>query len=141
MAKLDFFGLALKRQVWRMLLVLMVVVVAPMAAEAQSVCVTSRGSCNAGYAPSGAGCYCHIPGFGRKAGNVQGGYGDGYYRPRPRPRYQEDDGYYRPAPRRALGSVCVTSRGECSTGRMVPLGSGCYCMIPNFGRKAGNVRY
>lgn len=126
-------------------------------AEAQyysdrSVCVTSRGNCDAGYAPLGAGCYCNIPGFGRKAGNVGGAQyaqprpryrerpvyeGDGFA-PRPRPRYY-DDGY---APRpRAYGSVCVTSRGECSTGRAVPLGSGCYCHIPGFGRKAGNVRY
>jgi hypothetical protein len=53
-----------------------------------------------------------------------------------------DDGYY-PAPRRrvAMGSVCVTSRGNCSAGGVVPIMSGCYCFIPGFGRKAGNVRY
>lgn len=125
-------------------------------AEAQyysdrSVCVTSRGNCDAGYAPLGAGCYCNIPGFGRKAGNVGGAqyaqprpryrerpvYEDDGFAPRPRPRY--DDGYS-PRPR-AYGTVCVTSRGECPTGRPVPIMSGCYCKIPGFGRKAGNVRY
>lgn len=125
-----------------------------MAAHAQaqyyergpSICVTSRGNCSAGYAPMGAGCYCNIPGFGRKAGNVRA------FAAAPRPRYR-DDGYYRaprryeddyyPAPRRrtAMGSVCVTSRGNCSAGGVVPIMSGCYCFIPGFGRKAGNVRY
>lgn len=128
-------------------------------AEAQyysdrSVCVTSRGNCDAGYAPLGAGCYCNIPGFGRKAGNVGGAqyaqprpryrerpvYEDDGFAPRPRPRPRYSDDGYSPRPR-AYGTVCVTSRGECPTGRPVPIMSGCYCHIPGFGRKAGNVRY
>ncbi len=36
-----------------------------------SVCVTSRGSCQAAPSDIGAGCKCDIPGFGRKRGNVQ----------------------------------------------------------------------
>ena len=63
----------------------------------RSVCVTSRGNCDAGYAPLGAGCYCNIPGFGRKAGNVGGAQ---YAQPRPRYRERpvyEDEGF---APRR-----------------------------------------
>lgn len=34
------------------------------------VCVTSRGDCGVRPAPIGAGCRCHIPGFGPKRGNV-----------------------------------------------------------------------
>lgn len=128
---------------------LLLVVTGAGVADAQyygerSVCVTSRGNCDGGYAPLGAGCYCNIPGFGRKAGNIGGAQ---YARPRPRPyyepRYEEDDGYYNPYPRRrqAYGSMCVTSRGECPVGRPVPIMTGCYCHIPGFGRKAGNVRY
>lgn len=131
------------------LVALMVTLFAPAIAEAQyygenSVCVTSRGNCNGGYAPLGAGCYCNIPGFGRKAGNIGGAQ---YARPAPRRYYQEQPQYedegFSPYPRRrqAYGSMCVTSRGECPTGRMVPIMSGCYCHIPGFGRKAGNVRY
>lgn len=132
---------------WSALLALALLAIAPAIAEAQSVCVTSRGNCSAGYAPPGAGCYCHIPGFGRKAGNVAGGrygYDDEYVRPRPRYRERpvyEDEGFQPYPRRRAMGSVCVTSRGECSAGRMVPIMTGCYCHIPGFGRKAGNVRY
>ncbi len=44
--------------------------------------------------------------------------------------------YYQRGP-----SICVTSRGNCSAGGVVPIMSGCYCFIPGFGRKAGNVRY
>lgn len=111
-----------------------------------SICVTSRGNCSAGYAPMGAGCYCEIPGFGRKAGNVRAMAGgpprQPYYQEAPRRRYYQDDGYYQPERRRAaMGSVCVTSRGNCSAGGMYPIMSGCYCHIPGFGRKAGNVRY
>lgn len=113
-----------------------------------SICVTSRGNCSAGYAPMGAGCYCNIPNFGRKAGNVRAvaarprprpEYYDGGYNYRPRPRYEDE--YAPPRRRVALGSVCVTSRGNCSAGGMYPIMSGCYCNIPGFGRKAGNVRY
>jgi hypothetical protein len=40
-----------------------------------------------------------------------------------------------------FGSVCVTSRGNCSVGQLVPLGSGCRCNIPGFGRKRGQVDF
>lgn len=61
----------------------------------------------------------------------------GYYAPGP---YR--DPYYTPRPRRvAMGSVCVTSRGECSVGRYVPIGTGCKCFIPGFGQKRGHVQY
>lgn len=70
----------------------------------------------------------------------------------PHPRYYEDDGDYRPRrrpqprseygySRRGMGSVCVTSRGECSVGQYVPIGTGCKCRIPNFGQKRGHVQY
>ncbi len=61
----------------------------------------------------------------------------GYYRPRP--RYQ-DDGYVVAPRRRAYSSVCVTSRGSCSVGQMVPVQSGCVCHIPGFGKKRGAVQ-
>ena len=66
----------------------------------------------------------------------------GYYRERqrPRPRY-EDEGYVVRPRQRAFGSVCVTSRGNCSVGRAVPLQSGCVCNIPGFGQKRGHVQY
>jgi hypothetical protein len=60
----------------------------------------------------------------------------------PGPHYQP----YSPAPRSyghygGVGSVCVTSRGNCSVGQLVPLGSGCRCNIPGFGRKRGQVDF
>jgi hypothetical protein len=81
-------------------------------------------------------------------------HGPGYYGPRQRyqERYVEDDFDYRPRRRGnpnadygysrrggGLGSVCVTSRGNCGVGALVPIGSGCRCNIPGFGRKAGQV--
>lgn len=69
------------------------------------------------------------------------------YSPQPyNPYYQQPayDPYAQPRrPRRqaAMGSVCVTSRGECTVGRYVPLGTGCKCQIPGFGRKRGQVDY
>lgn len=62
----------------------------------------------------------------------------GYYnRPPPPPAYG------RPPPRYGsnMGMGCVTSRGTCSTDRPVPIGTGCRCMIPGFGRKRGAVEY
>jgi hypothetical protein len=50
-----------------------------------------------------------------------GGYGGGYYRPH------------------QLSSVCITSRGNCSTGRPLPGGAPCQCFIPGFGTKRGAV--
>ena len=140
MAIAEFMKRPFSRILGGLLLALMVLAGAPTSAEAQGVCVTSRGNCAAPYAGPGAQCFCHIPGFGRKAGNVQYG-GGGYYAPRPVPRY-EDDGYA-PYPRRRppMGSVCVTSRGDCSVGRPMPIGAGCKCMVPEFGVKRGNIRY
>lgn len=66
------------------------------------------------------------------------------YDMRPRRRVQRPEYYEempRPRRRAAMGSVCVTSRGECSAGGYVPLGSGCRCKIPGFGRKNGSVQY
>ncbi|MCU0817956.1 MAG: hypothetical protein MUF11_01430 [Beijerinckiaceae bacterium] len=98
--------------------------------------------------------YTPVPGTGGymtppPRGSYDQRYEDYDQRPRRRVNPRDDYGYrdYRyedsPRPRRraAMGSVCVTSRGECSAGGWVPLGSGCYCRIPGFGRKAGNVRY
>ncbi|MGL5446010.1 MAG: hypothetical protein ACRDBL_01720 [Rhabdaerophilum sp.] len=59
------------------------------------------------------------------------------YRPRRRVNPRADYGYSR----RDLGQVCVTSRGNCDVGALVPIGSGCRCHIPGFGRKAGQVGY
>lgn len=59
------------------------------------------------------------------------------YRPRRRPQPRADYGYHRGGG----GSVCVTSRGECSVGRYVPIGTGCKCQIPGFGQKRGHVQY
>lgn len=93
--------------------------------------------------------YTPVPGTGGYMTPPPGRYyderADDYdMRPRrrvqPRPDYGYED-YPRPRRRAAMGSVCVTSRGECSAGGWVPLGSGCYCRIPGFGRKAGNVQY
>lgn len=65
------------------------------------------------------------------------------FQPQP---YQQQYDDYRPRQRYHqrrvdLGSVCVTSRGECSVGGMVPIGTGCGCRIPNFGKKRGHVQY
>ncbi len=73
-------------------------------------------------------------------------YDDLEQRPRrrvPREEYRDYtyDDYPRPRRRAAMGSVCVTSRGECSAGGWVPLGTGCRCKIPGFGRKNGSVQY
>lgn len=82
-------------------------------------------------------------------------YGDGYYRRppppppgyyRPRPEYgyppRPDYGYPPPGYGRArLGTICVTSRGNCSVGRPIPIQSPCGCYIPGFGQKRGAVGY
>ncbi|CAN1500148.1 hypothetical protein MCEMSEM23_00463 [Rhabdaerophilaceae bacterium] len=85
------------------------------------------------------------PGFGGYSPHPQ--YYEDDYRPRrraPAPNYRQP-GYYQPdygyQRRVRLGSVCVTSRGACPTGQPVPIGTGCGCRIPNFGKKRGEVRY
>jgi hypothetical protein len=73
------------------------------------------------------------------------------------PRYEERRVYVQPrrdyytegydyAPRRAqrqarLGSVCVTARGSCPVGGVVPINTPCGCQIPGFGPKRGAVGY
>jgi hypothetical protein len=74
-----------------------------------------------------------------------------YPQPYPGPRYYEEDyrprrpvqrqQHYSPYRQQAVGSVCVTSRGECGVGQIVPIGTGCKCQIPGFGRKRGHVQY
>lgn len=60
-----------------------------------------------------------------------------YYPP---PAYRYPSYTYRPRPSGSrYSSMCVTSRGECSTGRPVPVGSPCRCFIPGFGQKRGAV--
>ncbi|MCC0805565.1 hypothetical protein FPV16_04900 [Methylobacterium sp. W2] len=60
---------------------------------------------------------------------------DGYARP-------YEDGERRPLPprygRQRMGSVCVTSRGNCPA-YPSPIQSPCRCDIPGFGPKRGNV--
>jgi hypothetical protein len=74
-----------------------------------------------------------------------------------RPRYEERRVYVQPrrdtyieryeyAPRRTqrqarLGSVCVTARGSCPAGGVVPINTPCGCHIPGFGPKRGAVGY
>ena len=83
-------------------------------------------------------------------------YGGGYYPPppppppgyyRPRPDYGPPPGYYGGGGygggygRVRFGTICVTSRGQCSVGRPLPLQTGCSCYIPGFGQKRGAVGY
>ena len=55
--------------------------------------------------------------------------GDGDRRYRPRPYYQ---------PRAEIGYTCSTSRSACDIDG-APVGTGCRCFIPGFGRKGGSV--
>ena len=64
-------------------------------------------------------------------------------RPYERRRYDYDeDRRYRPRPyyqpRAQVGYTCSTSRGACDIGG-APVGTGCRCFIPGFGRKGGSV--
>lgn len=65
-----------------------------------------------------------------------------YRRPPPPPPpyygYPPRNDYYG-RPRAALRTLCVTSRGNCSTGYPAPSGSPCRCYIPGFGEKRGAV--
>lgn len=71
-----------------------------------------------------------------------GGYGGGYERPRgggygyDGPRGGYDDGRRGPPARRG-STVCVTSRGSCPIGGVVPRNAPCGCEIPGFGYKRG----
>ncbi|HEY8384321.1 MAG TPA: hypothetical protein VIL09_19445 [Microvirga sp.] len=81
-----------------------------------------------------------------------------YYAPRQRRDYYSeryDDrprrgGYserYDDRPRRGAyrqtraGSVCVTARGNCDTGAVLPLNTPCGCNIPGFGQKRGAIGF
>lgn len=80
------------------------------------------------------------------------GQPDPYYRPPPPPGYGPPPGpgygpppyggppgYGQPRPyggRRGSG-VCVTSRGNCPIGYVVPINTPCRCDIPGFGTKRG----
>ena len=66
--------------------------------------------------------------------------GDGdrrYDRRYDRDRYRRvERPYYQP--RAQVGYTCSTSRGACDIGG-APVGTGCRCFIPGFGRKGGSV--
>ena len=64
-------------------------------------------------------------------------------RDRYREREREGDRYRRVErpyrqPRAQIGYTCSTSRGACDIGG-APVGTGCRCSIPGFGRKGGSV--
>src|SRR5215218_7943521 len=76
-------------------------------------------------------------------GGYGGGYGRGYSeddddgrrrRRWERRREREEYGYGRPR----MGSVCVTSRGNCVT-RPAPFNAPCGCEVPGFGFKRGAI--
>lgn len=81
-----------------------------------------------------------------------------YYAPRQRREYYSERYDDRPRrggyserfddrPRRGgyrqtqAGSVCVTARGNCDTGAVLPLNTPCGCNIPGFGQKRGAIGY
>lgn len=58
----------------------------------------------------------------------------------PPPRYYDEDPYRRGPPPgygRRGSSVCVTARGNCPIGGIVPRNSPCGCEVPGFGYKRG----
>ena len=66
-----------------------------------------------------------------------------HYQPRPWPEMV----YSHPAPviveqapTAEFGSVCVTEVGQCGTFRAVPVGAGCSCRIPGYGKVPGSAR-
>ena len=83
----------------------------------------------AAFAPASA-QYYYGPGYGPPPGPPPG-YGDGYGPP---PGYG-----YGPPPRRRASTVCITSRGPCPIGDVVPRGWPCGCVVPGFGYKRGNA--
>jgi hypothetical protein len=67
---------------------------------------------------------------------------------RPRRRYRRDFEERDFAPRREfrsrraqVGSICLTSRGNCDVGYPAPISSRCRCDIPGFGPKRGAIGY
>ena len=83
-------------------------------------------------------------GYGGGGGGYRGGWDDeDEWRERRRERRREyreygDGGYGSPRMRMG-GSLCVTSRGSCST-RPAPHNAPCGCDIPGFGFKRGAVQ-
>lgn len=64
----------------------------------------------------------------------------GYREPPPPPYYRPPGygyGYQRPS--RNYSNVCITARGNCSTGRPLPAQAPCSCFIPGFGTKRGAI--
>jgi hypothetical protein len=60
------------------------------------------------------------------------------------PRSYDPYGSYTPRRnyRRArIGSVCVTSRGNCDAGDAFPVNTPCRCYIPGFGAKRGAIGF
>ena len=58
------------------------------------------------------------------------------------PGYGGPPPYYRygpPRPRYRPSTVCVTARGPCPIGGVVPRGAPCSCFVPGFGYKRGNA--
>jgi hypothetical protein len=45
----------------------------------------------------------------------------------------------RPYYRARASTVCVTSRGPCPVGGIIPAGAPCGCYVPGFGYKRGNA--
>ena len=82
---------------------------------------------------------------GGGGGGYGGGGGGGYDRPPPDYRRPPPDYDRRPPPPRygeprygrRGSSVCVTSRGNCPIGAIVPLNAPCGCEVPGFGYKRG----
>lgn len=69
-------------------------------------------------------------------------YGPGYGPPPgPPPGYGPPPygGYGPPRPRFRPSTVCLTARGPCPIGGVVPRGSPCGCVVPGFGYKRGNA--
>ncbi len=103
--------------------------------------------CFAGAMASTPAAAQYYPGWGPPPGGYYGEprYDPRYRRPPPPPYggggyygYPPRNEYYG-RPRTALRTICVTSRGNCSTGYPVPSGSPCRCHIPGFGEKRGQV--
>lgn len=66
----------------------------------------------------------------------------GQFPPPPPPRFYPPPVYVEPQPyyrEDVVGDICYTSRGECQLDYSLPVGSGCRCFIPGFGRKRGTV--
>ena len=94
----------------------------------------------AAFAPASA-QYYYGPGYGPPPGPPPG-YGG--YGPPPGPPpgyggYGPPPGYGYRQPRRRASTVCITARGPCPIGEVVPRGWPCGCVVPGFGYKRGNA--